>query len=57
MVNIGEIITLTKREFNLLLDVKAQAREWDKKELAGNISIDEKIVMLIDMMLNKHCEE
>tara|TARA_R110000782_G_scaffold8756_1_gene28282 strand:- start:825 stop:998 length:174 start_codon:yes stop_codon:yes gene_type:complete len=57
MVNIGEIITLTEKEFNLLLDVKAQAREWDKKELAGNISIDEKIVMLIDMMLNKHCEE
>ena len=57
MVNIGEIITLTEKEFDLLLDVKAQAREWDKKELAGNISIDEKIVMLIDMMLNKHCEE
>tara|TARA_R110000868_G_scaffold144758_2_gene364095 strand:+ start:1564 stop:1737 length:174 start_codon:yes stop_codon:yes gene_type:complete len=57
MVNIGEIKTLTEKEFNLLLDVKAQAREWDKKELAGNISIDEKIVMLIDMMLNKHFEE
>ena len=57
MVNIGEIITLTEKEFNLLLDVKAQAREWDKKELAGNISIDEKIVMLIDMMLDEYCEE
>tara|TARA_B110000285_G_C14633266_1_gene384401 strand:+ start:345 stop:518 length:174 start_codon:yes stop_codon:yes gene_type:complete len=57
MVNIGEIITLTKREFDLLLDVKAQARQWHKSELVGNISFDEKVVMLIDMMLDKHCEE
>ena len=57
MVNIGEIITLTEKEFNLLLDVKAQARLWDKNELAGNISYAEKIVMLIDMMLDEYCEE